>query len=315
MQIYFSSFLVGGLLICGLIILLALRFLVHKRAKVDSIVMASPIVLVFSIFYIFAFGANIITLSLFILTFFVFLTNYRALQRFANGLYVDYYHAYFSITSFLEALCTIVFIVFFVIYAPVSDTPTNGFSVSRTNLTGSAAYGLSEKTKVFQSTNAIVYEYTGDSGVDETKPILLYVPDLFCQSSDFEPILGAFAREGYRVIAMDIKFSDITYLSKFLDNRFVKPFAMRIQKVSAPEKFEENLQGYIQKKGLEIKAAKNFLEKKYENKNITFLADTYTSEAIKGLFLPENIIEYNWGGCGLLSETLPLEYKIFISQN
>jgi hypothetical protein len=55
MQIYFSGFLVGGLLICALVVLLALRFLVHKRAKVDSIVMAAPFALIFSIFYIIAY--------------------------------------------------------------------------------------------------------------------------------------------------------------------------------------------------------------------------------------------------------------------
>ena len=66
MQIYFSGFLVGGLLICALIVLLALRFLIHKRTKVDSIVMAAPFALVFSIFYLFAYGVNLFSLCILI---------------------------------------------------------------------------------------------------------------------------------------------------------------------------------------------------------------------------------------------------------
>ena len=59
MQLYFSGFLVGGLLICALVIILALRFLVHKRARVDPMVTAAPFALIFSIFYVIAYGANL----------------------------------------------------------------------------------------------------------------------------------------------------------------------------------------------------------------------------------------------------------------
>lgn len=315
MQLYFSSFLVGGLLICFLIILLALRFLVHKRAKVDSIVMASPFALVFSLFYIFAYGLNVFSLSLFVLVVLVFFTNYRALQRFAEGLYVDYYHTYFSVTSIIEAIITIGMIVFLIIYAPVPDTPSKGFSVSKINLTGSATQGLYEKTEFFQSVDGVLYEYVGEKGIDEEKPIILYVPDFFCQSRDFAPILGGFAREGYRVFAVDAYLDDVIYISKFLDNKYIRPFAMRLQKIYKFEEFEKNLPVYIQKKEREIKTVKEFVEKQYPNKKILFLSDTYTTEATKNLFFEENIIKYNWGGCGLLSQTLPLEYAIFMSNS
>ena len=29
----------------------------------------------------------------------------------------------------------------------------------------------------------------------------------------------------------------------------------------------------------------------------------------------KNIIKYDWGGCGLLSQTLPLEYKVLLSKD
>lgn len=314
MQIYFSGFLVGGLLICALVVLLALRFLVHKRAKVDYIVVASPFALIFSLFYIFAYGVNVFSLCLFALVSLVFLTNYKALQRFAYGLYVDYYHGYFSVASIIEALVTVGMAVFLIIYAPVADTPSKEFSVNKTLLTGNATQGIVEKSEFFQSVDGVMYEYIADSGVDEEKPILLYIPDLFCQARDFTPILGAFARDGYRVLAMDLYLDDVIYISKFLDGKFLKPFSMRMQKLFNSEKFEANLQTYIQKKEREILTAKKYVESKYQNKKIVFLSDTYTKEAVKNLFFQENIIQYDWGGCGLLNQTLPLEYAIFISQ-
>lgn len=315
MQIYFSGFLVGGLLICTLIVLLALRFLVHKRAKVDSIVMAAPFALVFSIFYLFAYGVNLFSLCIFVLVLVVFFTNYRALQRFAEGLYVDYYHAYFSVASFVEALVTVAMAIFLIIYAPVSDTPTKGYTIEKTQLTGSATQGLSEKSQFFDSIDGALYEYIGDSGIDAEKPILLYVSDLFCYSKDFSPVLAGYAREGYQVFAADLFLDDVEYNSKFLDNKLIRPFALRMQKVYNNSKFEKNLDVYIQKKEREIKSVKDFLEKKYPNKEILFLGDTYTSQAVKNLFFKENIIKYDWGGCGLLSQTLPLEYKVLLSKD
>lgn len=315
MQIYFSGFLVGGLLICALIVLLALRFLVHKRTKVDSIVMAAPFALVFSIFYLFAYGVNLFSLCIFVLVVIVFLTNYRALQRFAEGLYVDYYHAYFSVASFVEALITVAMAVFLIIYAPIADTPTKGYSIEKTQLTGSATQGLTEKSQFFDSIDGILYEYVGESEIDSEKPILLYVSDFFCYSKDFSPVLAGYAREGFQVFAADLFLADVEYNSKFLDSKLIRPFAFRIQKFYNYSKFERNLDNYIQKKEREIKTIKDFLEKKYPNKTILFLGDTYTSQAVKNLFFKENIIKYDWGGCGLLSQTLPLEYKVLLSND
>ena len=65
MQLYFSGFLAGGLLICALVIILALRFLVHKRTKVDPMVTAAPFALIFSIFFVIAYGVNLFSLSIF----------------------------------------------------------------------------------------------------------------------------------------------------------------------------------------------------------------------------------------------------------
>ena len=266
MQIYFSGFLVGGLLICALIVLLALRFLVHKRTKVDSIVMAAPFALVFSIFYLFAYGVNLFSLCIFVLVVIVFLTNYRALQRFAEGLYVDYYHAYFSVASFVEALITVAMAVFLIIYAPIADTPTKGYSIEKTQLTGSATQGLTEKSQFFDSIDGILYEYVGESEIDSEKPILLYVSDFFCYSKDFSPVLAGYAREGFQVFAADLFLADVEYNSKFLDSKLIRPFAFRIQKFNNYSKFERNLDNYIQKKEREIKTIKDFLEKKYPNK-------------------------------------------------
>ena len=313
MKIYFSSFLAGGLLICTLLVLLALRFLVHKRAKVDSIVIASPFALVFVIFYILAYGINLFTISLFVLVFLVFLTNYRALQRFAAGLYVDYYHTYFSVASVIESIITIGLAVCLIIYAPVPDTPTKNYSIERTQLTGSATQGLQDKSELFQSIDGVLYEYIGDNGIDEKKPILLYVPDFFCQSKDFTPVLAAYARDGYKVFAADLYLNDVEYFSSILDRKIFRSFAFRAQKVYKPEVFAANLNNYIQKKQREIKTIKEYVENKYPNKDIYFLSDTYTNEAVKNLFFKENIIQYDWGGCGLLSQTLPLEYAFFMS--
>ena len=304
----------GGLLICTLVILLAFRFVAHKRARVDAMVVASPFALVFSILYLLAYGVNILSSSLLIFVILVFFTNYRALQRFASGLYVDYYHTYFRVASVIEAFLAIGFVVVFIIFAPVADTPTKGFSLEKKLLSGNATSGLTEKTEFLQSTDGILYELTGLQGEDENKPILLYVPDFFCQSHDFMPILGAYARDGYKVLAADLYLEDVVYISKFWDAKFIRPFSMRMHKIYKSDFFENQLNIFILKKKREISTIKKYIETQYPNKEIVFLGDTYSSQAAKNLFLEEKIIKYDWGGCGLISQTLPLEYEFFVSK-
>lgn len=309
MFVTFSGYLLGGILILSLIILLNLRFIFHKHATIDSVVLASPIAFVFTIFYILAFNLNAFSLSILILTIIVLITNYRALQRFFAGLYVDYYRTAFRIASFLEAFIAGLLIILLFIFCPVQNTLAKTADSTKTILTGTSTYGLSKKDQVFSPTSAVIQQFSPKEPKYPKSEVILCVPDLLCDTKDYFPIVQQLIDEGFTVFLADVFLPDVQYFNSFFDSSILKSFIMRTIYAYNNQYFNENLSQYIDSKSKEILAAKNFLQKEFPNIKIKLLTDTYTTLSVKNLISEENMIKYNNGGFGMLSKTLPFEYS------
>ena len=116
-----SSFFAGGLLILLLQLPIVLRPIFFKKPRIDSIVMFLPFSLIVMVLYLFAFGAQFFSLHLLILLLLVFFTNFRAMLRFKNRLFVDGYSFPFCAASFIELIAIIGLGVILVLYCPASD--------------------------------------------------------------------------------------------------------------------------------------------------------------------------------------------------
>lgn len=306
-----SSFVAGSALLLGLLVPVVVRIFMKKRTHVDTAVILVPVSVCVLIIDICAFGVQLFTVLLAILILFVFITNFRALLRFINGLYVDYYHVPFVIVTVLSGLAVLFlcFILFW--FAPVNDMDIiitvrdrPAYTVSRNVYTGTAYQGLRDRESMLEPTSAVATVYTPDRD-DGTSPVIVCVPDVCVRASDYTPLLKVLASRGYIAAAADIKTAD-TALG-VVNGTWIRPFVMRVRRVFDAERYKEQKAEVNQKKMIETKAYINALKVQYPGRKIVVVADEPYAliyqekmEDVETLFL-------NMHGLGFLPLTQPLD--------
>lgn len=313
-----SSFVLGSALLLGLLVPVVIRIFMKKRTHVDTAVVLVPVSVAILIIDICAFGVQLFTVLLAILILLVFITNFRALQRFINGLYVDFFHVPFVISTVLCALILLFlgFLLFW--FAPVNDMDViitvrdrPHYEVTRTLYTGTAYQGLSRKETLFERTTAVASTYTPDDD-DGSSPVILLVPDICVRASDYTPLMKALAGRGYLCTVADITTQDTAIAS--LNGTWIRPFIMRVRRVQHPETYTELKAEVNQKKLLETKAFIAAVKKEYPGRQIVVVAD-----GPYGLIYQEHItgvktLRLDLDGLGFLPLTHPLDATCIMPQ-
>ena len=94
----------GELLVIILLLVANGRILFIKNAKKDSLVMLSPFAFLLSIIQILNWGVDIVTLLTLVLSILVLLSNFHALFRYSERLYIDHYSILMKFWSVLTIL-------------------------------------------------------------------------------------------------------------------------------------------------------------------------------------------------------------------
>lgn len=306
-----SSFVLGSALLLGLLVPVIIRIFMKKRTHVDTAVVLVPVSLVILVIYICAFGVQFFTVLLTIVILFVFITNFRALQRFINGLYVDFFRIPFIISTVICGI-TILFLAFLLYwFAPkndmdiilsVHDQPD--YTVTRTLYTGTAYQGLSPRESVMERTSAVVTTYAPikDDGV---LPVIICVPDICVRAADYVPLMKVLADKGFICMAADITTPDTALFP--VNGTWIRPFIVRVRRILYPDTFTEFKAEANQKKLLETEAFINAVKKQYPGRKIIVVADESSA-----LIYRENIegvqtLHLNTDGLGFLPLTQPLD--------
>lgn len=306
-----SSFVLGSALLLGLLVPVIIRIFMKKRTHVDTAVVLVPVSMVILIIDICAFGIQLFTVLLAILILLVFLTNFRALQRFINGLYVDFFHVPFVIATVLCGL-VLLFLSFLLFWfvpqndmnliITVRDRPH--YEETRTIYTGTAYQGLNEKESLLERTSAVVTTYIPDDD-DSSKPVILCVPDVCVRASDYTPLLKVLASRGYCCTVADMTTPD-TSLSA-LNGTWIRPFIMRVRRVFNPETYSELKAEANQKKLLETEAFITAVKKQYPGRKIAVVADSPYSLIYREQIEDVTAVRLNLDGLGFLPLTHPLD--------
>lgn len=306
-----STFVAGSALMLGLLVPVVIRIFMKKRAHIDTAVVLIPVSVIMLIVYICAFGVQLFTVLLTILELLVFLTNFRALQRYINGLYVDYFHIPFVISTVLCALA-ILFLSFLLYwFAPrkdmdiiitIKDRPA--YTVTRTLYTGSAYQGLTEKQGFMEQTAAVAKTWTPDND-DDTKPLIVCFPDICIRASDYEPLMRVLAERGYLCTTADITTAD-TAVTRF-NGTWIRPFIMRVKRMEHPDTFTEMKAECNQKKVLEEIAYIKALKARYPGRKILVAADETYALIYREKLEDVKTIHLNLDGLGFLPLTHPLD--------
>lgn len=310
-----SSFFAGGLLILLLQLPIVLRPLFFKKPRIDSIVMFLPFSLIIMALYFFAFGARFYSIQLLLLVLLVFFTNFRAMLRFKNKLFIDHYSFLFCAASFLEFIAIIGMIVQLILFCPVSDMELSlnfdskpDITVKKTMYTGSAYRGMTERESIFDPVNAILYTYEPENA--DTSKVILCVGGCCADPSDYAPLLKNLMKDGYTSLILESNADDIRFTSEFWNSTFFRPFMMRVIYKNDSERYKKLSEEFYNKKIIEAQVLIDIAKKQYPDSTFYLLTDDFPAGIVESTFPDYTNIFLELDGCGLIALTKPLEASL-----
>lgn len=231
-MLFISDMLIGELTLLFLLLMVTLRPLFKKKKYLDSFALVAVFAFCLAILQLFVFAANILLLIITALSLFVLLTNIRALQRFASGLYTDQYSTPFRVASYLEGVCIVLCIVLCILFQPEAvDKNIRDKEV----YVGSFARGFSKKTEIFQPVNLILTKY-GKKNTREVfsvvdsefeLPLVVFLNDGGTSVEDSSIRLSLAAKMGLSIIAGDFYAKDSPKTGTNLDSTFFSSYMMK----------------------------------------------------------------------------------------
>ena len=193
----------GELIILLLLIISCARIFFIHDARTDPIATLPTVSLVLSCLFIISWGLSLQSFIVLVLSFSVFLWNFRALLRLNDNLIVDHYGVLFILSSLINLLLLLPAFAFIVYFRPV---PVNlqKYGVLKTQ----SAYSrlsdgnFDDEERLFEKKTAFFSRYTSADG-EKTGQTILFMPSECAASSLYEPFLVKLARDGNTVYAAD----------------------------------------------------------------------------------------------------------------
>lgn len=322
----------GELLIYILLFITNARVFFLKRAKRDPLVSLAPVSLLLSILFILAWGLDFFTIAAFVIAILVVLSNFHALFRYTERLYVDHYSPLMIIWSFLTMALSAFAIAAVIFFRPLElDNKTIGVTESKTRLSGTFKGGFVTVNN-FKKANANIFtfEKTQDDEntevPNETPKIILFIPDKRADTYYYKPYLQQLALEGFTVISGDFYTSDCKWIHNIEDSKYSRRFSLMSRSILKNQWFMMQREYYTYNISLELKAMDDFITQTYGDAASYFIicdvmADTacddfisQNNSKITGYLKLDTIDEYTTKGYGFVTETDPLLYAILNKQ-
>lgn len=327
----------GELLIFILLFITNARVFFLKRAKRDPLVSLAPVSLLLSILFIISWGVDFFTLSALIIAILVVLSNFHALFRYSERLYVDHYSPLMIIWSFLTMALSAAAIIAVIFFHPIElDNQKIGVSESKTRLYGTFK-GDFLPANIFKKANANIYTFEKvsesvpesddeNNSLAKNKNIILFIPDKRADTYYYKPYLQQLALKGFTVISGDFYTSDCKWIHTFEDSIYTRRFSLMTRSLLKNQWFMMQREYYTYNISLELNALDNFISQTY-GKDATYsiicdvMGDTacldfisQNESKINGYLQLDSIPEYTTAGYGFISETDPLLYSIITKQ-
>ena len=314
---------ISGEFLIFLLLLITNSRVFFVESRKDSIVLLSPLAVLLAVFQIFSWGFDVFTGTALILSILVLFSNFHALYRYFERLYVDHYSPLMYIWAISTCLVCLFCLAFLIYFAPstpltqrrVNKTTTNVI-MERERFNGSFRSGF-EKASSLQKTNIQFNIFAPETKND--LPLIVFFPDKRAETYHYIPYLLQLAEEGYTIISSDINTKDCLWLHNPLDARPLRRFGMLLASQMDPFKFDSQTEFYTYNSSLECKAVFDLLKKKYadnpEQKYILmsdFMADTAVSDYAKehqnqiaGIIYMNQLPDYQTKGYGFVAQTDP----------
>ena len=269
---------VSGEFLIFLLLLITNARVFFVESRKDSIVMLSPLAFILSIFQIASWGLDLFTGACFLLSLLVLFSNFHALYRYFERLYVDHYTPVMYVWAVGTSLICIFCIAMLWYFRPSEaffrrelTQKESDVSMRFKRYTGSFSRGF-EKSRLFQKTNLLFTvispaENEGEIAVpDESSlPLIVFFPDKRAETYNYLPYLMELAKKGYTVVSTDFYAKDCRWLYNPLDGKSFRRFGLIIESLRNPFKFNSQKEFYAYNSSLECKAVFDILTEKSSN--------------------------------------------------
>lgn len=312
----------GELLIFLLLLIISLRVFFVSHVRRDPLAALVPVVFVLSILQIIAWGIDAFTVFSFVLSFLVFISNFHAMFRYTEQLYIDHYSivmkCWAAVTFILSALA----IAAALFFAPI-EIKSEKLMVNEKTVRYKGNFRTDfEPASIFNFSDAVFYEYSPAAALGEEKPepkeIVLFIPDKRADSFNYKPYLQLLAKEGYLVCSADFFANDLKWMHSFEDMRSVRRIASVIHSYTDNQNYMSQREFYTYNISLECNALLKILDERYgPDTSFYMISDVMGNTAIKdfskkynqrvkGIFFLDSISEYKTPGYGCVEQTDPL---------
>ncbi len=312
----------GELLVFVLLFITNLRVFFVNHVRRDPLVVLAPFTFIIAILQIFAWGIDVFTVLGLIIALFVLLSNFHAIFRYIEYLYIDHYSPLMKIWAVFTIIITLIALAGTVYFAPV-EIRNNDINITekKSYYKGSFRSGF-EKAGPFNSKNLILYKfspdlnYTKDFSAIVNEPALLFMPDKRGNTEHYRPYLQQLASQGFTVYSADFYTDDGKWLHSAGDMKILRRLFLVINSVLNNQWFMGQREYYTfnisQEYGVLLPMLENEGVKSFflitDIMGNTAAADLQKKnpEKIAGLFTLDSIEDYKTAGYGCVEQTDPL---------
>jgi hypothetical protein len=306
----------GELLIIVILLLANGRILFLKNAKKDSLVILSPLGVLLSIIQIFNWGVDAVTFLTLFLSILVLLSNFHALFRYSERLYIDHYSILMKVWASITIIFALVLMAGTIFFVPVEYSNKElGVQERLLRYEGSFRSGF-EEASIIHSANIFVTECKPVGKEDsKTKDVVLLIPDKRADTYYYRPYIQYLAREGFTVLSADFFCKDCRWRHSVGDLKICRRTAMLIDWFLNNERFWRQKEFYTYNCLQEINELGKFVGELYgPDTRLFIVTDVMATDAamdyqeknperVMAVYDLQSIPQYKTAGLGIISQT------------
>ena len=306
----------GELLVIILLLVANGRIIFIKNVKKDSLVMLSPLGFILSIIQVFNWGLDIVTGLTFVLSVLVLLSNFHALFRYSERLYIDHYSILMKVWSSITIILAIALLAGTIYFRPIEyDNKKLGVEETVLRYEGSFRSGFEEASNI-KMANLFLSEFKPQGkDIQHVKEVVLFIPDKRGDTYYYRPYLQHLAREGFVVLSGDFFCSDCKWRHSIGDLKIVRRTAMVIDYLVNPQKFMMQKEFYTYNIQQELGVLNTIIKERYGEDTKIFIVTDMMGTVAAQTFMEKNpervtavydlasIAEYKTSGFGVVAQT------------
>ena len=317
----------GELLVFVLLFITNLRVFFVHHVRRDPLVVLAPFTFIVAILQILAWGIDIFTVLGLLIALFVLLSNFHAIFRYMERLYVDHYSGLMKVWAVFTIMISAIALAGTIYFAPIEQNSRSmGVAEKITHYKGSFRTGF-EEAGPFDTKTMTLYEFSPDESqnlkdsatpAEDENLIILLTPDKRGDTEHYKPYLQELAARGVTICSADFFADDGQWLHSFADKKILRRLVMVIQSRVNLKAFEAQREYYSYNVSQEYDVLIPMLRERYgADKKILLISDFMADiaaddfmkknpELVAGVLKLSSINTYKSAGYGCIEQTDPL---------